>query len=80
MKTYDTPDIYLASYLCYMGYEVKSLEKRGYKAVFRFVLKEDNELSNNCKLLIDYYNGRASVEPLKFIEYMRKLKSMARNV
>lgn len=75
--TYETADINLAAYLRYIGYEILRITWKAKQAIFIF--KNCGELRKSV-ILYDYYNRKTTVEPLRYMEILREIKSMLRNV
>ncbi len=66
-------DIGLVTYLRCKGFKIKDIEKQSQKSVFLF--EEDAKVENE---ILKYYNHEAEVDPLKFNETLRNLKSLAK--
>lgn len=66
-------DISLVSYLRCKGFKIGKIEKQKEKSIFLF--DEDDKLENE---ILKYYNHEAEIDPLKFSETLRNLKSLAK--
>ena len=72
---YKTSDLYLAAFLRAKGEELENIEKNGPKMTFVFK-KDHEELKDE---IIKFYNAQGSIEPLKFIDAIRNMKSLTFN-
>jgi hypothetical protein len=66
-------DIALVSYLACREFQIKRIRKTGEKSWFIFEQTEELE-----KEILDFMNRKATVDPLKFAETLRNLKSLAK--
>lgn len=66
-------DIGLVSYLRCKGFKIDKMERQKEKLIFLF--ESDDKLE---KAILDYYNHDAQIDPLKFNETLRNLKSLAK--
>ncbi len=78
-KLYETTDFYLAVYLKYKGFDITRIRNNGGNQSSFVFNKTEQDLKTN-PILIDFYNRNTFVEPLQFVDVMRDLKSMMRNV
>jgi hypothetical protein len=80
-KIYSTRDIYLASTLAVLGFEIVGVdcEIEGVKprAIGYFKFEETDELS---AARMKYTQGKALVEPRAFVQTMQSLKSETTNL
>ena len=74
-KEYSTSDLFLATYLKSIGYELKNMSHVGSKVTFIF-----NEDEQREKRVFEYYNGKGSIEPLSFVRSYKDLKGIIYNV
>ena len=67
-------DIGLVSFLTCKGFKIDKTERqKDNKLVFMF--ESDDKLE---KAILEYYNHEAQIDPLKFNETLRNLKSLAK--
>jgi hypothetical protein len=66
-------DIALVAYLASKGYKMSRIDKGRDKSVFYFEDVDDIE-----KEILKYFNHEALVDPLKFSETLRNLRSYAK--
>ena len=74
-KEFSTTDLFLATYLKILRYEIKAISKEGTKVTFVFI---DDELRNQN--VLDYINDKGTVTPLDFSRAYRELKLAVYNV
>jgi len=74
-KIFQTSDLFLAAYLKGLDFEITDVIKNDAKITFCFADKE-----NRKQLILDYYNGKGSIEPLKFARAQRELKGVIFNI
>ena len=70
-NTYETKDLYLAAYLCAVGYTLKDNSR--YNSEIYFVFEKDNTIENEA---LRFISRRAMVEPVAYSQAMRSLKSV----
>ena len=73
-KTFNTSDLFLAAYLKGLDFEIQDIKKDKVKTIFVF---KDNE--KRKQLVLDFYNGKGSIEPLKFVRAWKELKGLVYN-
>ena len=71
---YENKDFYESAYLIHSGIELESHRKEGTYTIFCF-----NDTPKLRKLLDTYYSLKATVEPMKFCQVIRTLKSIIHN-
>ena len=75
MQTYESRDLFLAAYLKAKGYPIREVRRNGNrKAVFVFEDRPERELE-----ILDYYNGRGSIQPLAYVNAWKDLKALTYN-
>lgn len=72
--TFHTSDIFLATFLKSIGYELLDAEKISGKIMFGF--KDDDKRKQN---VLDYYNKKIKVCPLSFSQNFKDLKGVLFN-
>lgn len=65
--------ISLVSYLRCKGFKIEKIERQKEKSIFHF---DENETVESE--ILKYYNHEAEVDPLRFSETLRNLKSLAK--
>lgn len=75
-KNYTTSDIYLASYLIYQGHSVSSLEEIKPKKYVFVMDKEKDALDTD---ITNFYQRRATIEPMEYVTALKQLKSLVYN-
>jgi len=82
METHDTEkqltekkltDISLVAYLVSQGFKIKRIDRRKDKSIFIF--DESETLEEEA---LKYFNHEAQIDPLKFSEQLRNLRSYAK--
>ncbi len=71
---FETKDIALAAYLKISGLNTKKIYAMGKKVIFSFI-----DIPERKKLVDDYFNGLARVDPLLYKDAMRNLKTYTFN-
>lgn len=71
MKSYQTQNLYEASYLLAKGFKLVAKDARGQKTTLHFEDSPDLK-----KALMDFYNGDGVVYAKAFVESYRSLKDM----
>ena len=74
IKTYETKDLYFASYLVQNKHPLRNTREEGNTTYFIFSSNQDLE---NLKL--KYFSYKAKVEPIMFVGAMRRLKRIIHN-
>jgi len=69
-------DLCLCATLCCSGYAIEKVLRDNPKKVV-FVIKKDKNLDN---LTNKYFSHELNVEPLRFFEFLRELKTMIYNI
>lgn len=72
-KLFTTFDIALSAVLKISGFRLVSVDRQGSKAIFMFENKPESS-----EIVIKLANREMTVEPLRFMEEIRNLKSLAR--
>lgn len=72
-KTKGLTDISLVAYLVHQGFKMKKINKGPDKSTFLF--EDTLELEDET---LKYFNSEAKVDPLKFSETLRNLRSYAK--
>lgn len=67
-----TSDFYTAVFLLTENYQLEHIDKTDSRR-FRFVFADNKD---RAKLLEGFFNGRARVEPRKFVAAIKELKSL----
>lgn len=73
---YTTSDIYLASYLIYRGHSVNELEEIKPR---KYVFVLDKPKADLDADITDFYQRRASIEPMEYVTALKQLKSLVYN-
>lgn len=73
---YTTSDIYLAAYLIYKGHSVTQLEEIKPK---KYVFVLDKEKTGLDIDITDFYQRRATIEPMEYVTALKQLKSLVYN-
>ena len=71
MQTYSNADFYLSAYLLTTGY--KLIEHTRKQGLTTFVFESTNDIHND---VAEYYTMNATVEPIKYGNSIRALKSI----
>ena len=71
---FETKDIALAAYLKISNLNIKKIYSMGKKTIFSFI-----DTPERKKLIDDYFNGNARVDPLIYKDAMRNLKTYTFN-
>lgn len=71
MQTYSNEDFYLSAYLLTTGY--KLIEHTRNRGLTTFVFESTNDIHND---VTEYYSMNAKVEPMKYGNSIRSLKSI----
>ena len=74
-QNFQTSDFYTAVFLLANGFKLIEIDKTNSRR-FCFVF-EDQE--NRVKLLEDYFNGGAKIEPRQFVSSIKELKTLMYN-
>ena len=74
-QNFQTSDFYTAVFLLANGFKLIEIDKTNSRR-FCFVF-EDQE--NRVKLLEDYFNGNARIEPRQFVSSIKELKTLMYN-
>lgn len=73
MELFRSSDIYLIAYLSSKDHEIVSIEKKD-KCTFLF--RDSEDIKND---MMDYYNEKGNIQPLKYANNIKKIKSMTFN-
>ncbi len=74
-QNFQTTDFYTAVFLLTSGYKLVSIDKTNPRR-FCFVFTDQE---NRAKLLEDFFNGSARIEPRQFISSIKELKTLMYN-
>jgi len=72
---YSTRNLYLASFLLLNGIELKGLEPKGKIVYFLF---DSSALTQN--LALDFFRRKSQVEPTRFIDNIKNLRILIRDI
>ena len=74
-QNFKTTDFYSAVFLLASGYKLIKIDKTNPRR-FCFVFQDQE---NRAKLLEDFFNAKATVEPRQFISSIKELKTLMYN-
>ena len=69
-KTYETPDLYYAAYLCAAGVPMQDAVRKGRRVYFQFA--DEGQLEDLRK---QWFNRKAKVVALQYADEIRSLKN-----
>jgi len=75
IQTFQTTDFYTAVFLLTSGFKLIEIDKTNPRR-FSFVFQDQE---SRAKLLEDFFNGSARVEPRQFISSIKELKTLMYN-
>ena len=71
LKDFRTSDIALVAYLKAKGYKIKGIDRSEGKCTF--VFESNSEIDS---IILRFFNGQCSVEPMDFLEQTRRVKAL----
>ena len=74
-QNFQTSDFYTAVFLLANGFKLIEIDKTNSRR-FCFVFEDQK---NRAKLLEDYFNGNARIEPRQFVSSIKELKTLMYN-